>query len=136
MWVWNALGLLVGILTLIGVYYTKKQVDLLREDSREKKLWSTKHAEAVSLVIKTHNWITMNGAQTIAYSHVFNDPAIRQWVETYIVHMDWPRSTMTPRVLEADQFALPIVQDTIKNAIETVQRFKRDHPADAAKLNL
>ena len=74
--------------------------------------------------MKTHNWITLKSGQTMAYAYVFDDPVFRALIETYIVQMDWPRNTMTPRALEADQFALPIVQDTIQKTIGTVQRFK------------
>lgn len=133
----------VNLLTLIGIYYairgvryTKEQVDLLKADADAKKRWASKHAQAFGLVMKTNNWLTFNSAQTNGYPLVFSDIQFRPLVEAYIVQMDWNKNLMAPRILDADQFALPVVQEVIQKTIETVERFKSEHPEAARKLGL
>lgn len=133
----NVLSLVVSVVALAGVYYTWKQVDLLRKDSQEKKVWATKHSEAFTLVLETNKWIIVKpSVNTNGYPRVFADHAFRVLVETYIIQMDWSKNMMTPRVLDADQFALPIVQEVIRKTIETVERFKKEHPEEAHDLGL
>ncbi len=104
-------GFIVSLITLIGVYYKKKQVDLLKADADAKKEWASKHSQAFSLVMKTNKWLVFNGAQTNGYPLVFSDAQFRSLVEAYIVQVDWSRNVISPRVLDADQFALPVVQE-------------------------
>ncbi len=136
-------GFVVSLLALTGVYYaikgvqyTKEQVDLLKADSDAKKRWASKHAQAFGLVMKTNKWIIFNSAQTNGYPLVFSDIQFRPLVEAYIVQMDWSKNLISPRVLDADQFALPVVQEVIQKTIETVERFKSEHPEAAHNLGL
>jgi hypothetical protein len=126
----------VSLIALVGVYYTKKQVDLLKADSEAKKKWASKHAEAFGLAMKTYKWLVFNGAQTNGYPLVFSDVQFRSLVEAYIVQVDWGRNLISPRVLDADQFALPVVQQVIQKTIETVERFKAEQPQAGRDLGL
>jgi hypothetical protein len=132
----GVLSLIVGVLTLLGIYYTKKQVDLLTEESQDKKTWAAKHAEARSLVLQTDKWVALKTGQTSGYQRVFADYPFRLLVETYIVEVDQVRNRVIPRSLEVEQFLLPTVQEVIQKTIDTVERFKREHPEDSALLGL
>ena len=136
MWIWNAVSVGLGVLTLIGVYYTKKQVDLIRQDSETKKKWAAKHAEAFALVAKTNRWILFNSANQLGYNVVFSDPALLQLMETYLVDMNPRLNTLTARVLDGDHYCYPIVQQTIQKTIDAVEQFKKDHPKEATVLGL
>src|ERR1035437_2471069 len=99
MWIWNAVNVGLGILTLFGVYYTYKQVDLIRQESETKKKWATKHAEAFALVSKTQRWVIFPSSQQLAYNVAFSDPVLRQRMETYLVNMNLEQNTLSARVL-------------------------------------
>lgn len=72
----GVLSLVVSTFALAGAYYTWKQVDLLRKDSQEKKVWATKHSEAFSLVLKTNKGIIVKpSVNTNGYPRVFADHA-------------------------------------------------------------
>ncbi len=129
-------GLVVSLIALIGVYYTKKQVDLLKADAEAKRKWASKHAEAFRLVMATYKSLTFDGVHTNGYPLVFNDVQFRSLVEAYIVQVDWGRNLISPRMLDADQFALPVVQEVIQKTIEAVERFKNEQPKAARELGL
>jgi hypothetical protein len=61
---------------------------------------------------------------------------LRSLIQTYIVHMDWGSNTLTPRILDNDQFLLPTIQEVIQQTLDTVEQFKRDHPAESVTLGL
>jgi hypothetical protein len=136
-------SLAVNLMTLVGVYYaikavryTKEQVDLLKAEGTNRNLWASKHAQAFSLVTRTNKWFMFEGSRQIGFPVVFSDAQFRALVETYIIQMDSGRDVMSPRVLDAAQFGLPVVQDVIQKSIETVERFKTEHPAEAHNLGL
>ncbi len=133
---WSAASLALGVLTLIRVYYTKKQVDLIWQESDTKKKWTAKHAEAFALVSKTHKWLAFDGSQQLGYSVVFSDAALVQLMETYLVCMNRAQNTLSSRVLDGDHYCFPIVQETIQRTIEAVERFRKERPREAANLGL
>ena len=95
----GVLSLVVSVLALgvafFGVWYTRKQVFLVFQQSKEKGLWATKHAEACRLVLHTQRWITLqNHGQTDAYPCVFPDASLRTLIETYIVEGEPNRRTL------------------------------------------
>lgn len=136
-------GFVVSFLSLLGIYFTfrgvqyaKEQLQLSKVDEQERRSWAAKHAQAFSLVLKTHQWIVFEGANQIGYFIVFRDGQLQTMIETYLVQWDSGRNTMHPRVIDAAYFSLPLVQDVIQKTIETVDRFKQDHPAQANTLGL
>lgn len=134
---WNIVNLIVGLATLLGVYFTWKGIDDLRKDSDAKRRWSRKHTEAAQLVLKSNKWISSNvsRSQTNGYGLVFPRD-LRPAIETYIVHPETSSTKMTVRVLDPEQFSLPIVQETIQKTIDAVDKFKHDNPEDTKQLEL
>jgi hypothetical protein len=143
MTLWQAITTVISAAALVGVYInwlqvkaTKDQVGLLVEERREKSTWATKHADALGLVLKTNQSIVLKSGVTPGYTHVFKDEGLRILIETYLVERDHDRGAMSGRVLQADHFALPIVQDVIQKTIKTVESFKLQYPDEASKLGL
>ena len=128
----GVLSLVVSIAALGGVWYTRKQLELVVSDSHDKGIWAAKHAEAVRLVRKTNNWIL----NTPCYPLVFTDPEFRSLIETYIVEVDSQKNFVSARILEADQFLLPNVQEVIQKTLAIVEKFRRERPTESAKLGL
>lgn len=114
----------------------QKQLGLTTSENKEKKDWADKHDRARALVLKTGKQLPGVGW---GYERVFwHDEILRHQIETYIVDKDLtarpPR--LKPRDIEPDQLLLPAVQRVIQQTIDTVERFKREHPEESAKLGL
>ena len=139
----NIAGFLVSFLSLLGIYFTyrgvqyaKQQLDLSKSDEQERRSWAGKHAQAFSLVLQTNKWILFEGAHQNGYPVVFRDTQLRTLIETYLIQFDGTRDKMQPRVIDAAYFSLPVVQDVIEKTIETIERFRQGHRAEAKNLGL
>ena len=136
-------GFAVSFLSLIGIYYTfrgvqyaREQLDLSKSDGQERRSWAEKHGQAFGLILQTNKWMLFEGANQQGYHVVFRDAQLRTMIETYLIEWDSGRNNMHPRVIDAAYFSLPLVQDVIQKTIETVDRFKQEHPAQANTLDL
>lgn len=139
------ISILAILISLGAFYYTKRQVQIMegQESRREReeedlKTWALKFDEAVRVALKIGPaWIhtTQYGAATNALGVVCPDPGLRQRIETYLVNHD-RGDNFSPRQTSSDLLRMPIVQRTITELLECVERFTVEDPANAKTLGL
>ncbi len=100
--------------------------------------WARKFDEAVEALAKiSPNRIT-TGPSTIieAYAYVFKDADLRRRIEIYLGRRTTWFHTFVPAILGKEQLQNPVLQQTIKDVLNTVAQFKRDHTDFARALKL
>jgi hypothetical protein len=147
-------ALLVLIPILISIYalwvsiesrkYTRAQVELMQEQERTREReraiedeWAQKFDDAVSAVQKVASaWTQTPGGQTNTYGLAFPGPDLVPRIERYLIEEKMSRGPVRARQINAAQLRLPIVQETITQVLDCVERFKREWPGETVRLNL
>jgi Arc/MetJ family transcription regulator len=123
--------------------YARAQVELMNEQERKREReqatqdeWSAKFDAAASAVQKLGpHWMQANGSQTNAYGLAF--PAeLRERIERYLIEERSSRGTFRARQIDASQFRLPPIQDTITQVLDCANKFRQNWPDEAKKLRL
>ena len=142
-----AISLVISILAIVislgAFYYTKRQVEILedQESRRQReeeslKAWAQKFDEAVRAALKIGPPIIQRAdTQIKAYGVVCPHHELRSRIETYLVNHD-RGDNFSARQTSSDLLRMPIVQRTITELLECVERFKAEDPGNAKKLGL
>jgi hypothetical protein len=126
--------LVVSVLSLIGIYYAKAGVDLLREESRERNEWAGKHVQAYDLIVRMRGNRVVNGVELNPYVTAFG-PQLMQLIRTYLEEQR-PGEVAHLRVLAAEQYDLQPIRDAIQAVLDAVERFKVEFPDHARFMRL
>ena len=70
-----------------------------------------------------------------AYLYIFTD-ALRQRIETYLTYRDPEHRNDHARQPSGELLRMPIVQQTIQEVLERVEKFKQAEPENWEKLGL
>jgi hypothetical protein len=137
-----ALSVLAILISLTAAYYSKRQTEIMeaQESRREREEWvliewRTKFDKAVRAVLSIgfSKLIQLPTWQSTAYGTILPSAELRQRIETYLVHQD---GRFMARALNDDVLRSQIVQTTITEVLEAVERFKVSDPDNARKLSL
>lgn len=124
--------------------YARAQVKLMQEqeEKREREQasqdqWSAKFDAAVSAVQKLGPaWIQTKQGQTNAYGLAFPGPDLVPRIERYLIEDKLSRGPVRARQMDVAQLRLPLVQETVTQVLDCVEKFKQDWPDEAKRLNL
>lgn len=136
----TAISVIALIGTLIGVWYTRKQVVFIRSeketrerDEKETAEWS---ARATGVVLKLLALMPRSTANGPIYRRIVEDGELSALIETYLVHWDIGRNKVEARTLGPDMLRMPVVRNTIERVEKQFDRVKEENPDLAAKALL
>jgi len=131
------------LVSLRAEKYARDQVQLMQEQETKREReqasqdeWSSKFDAAVSAVQKLGpHWMVANGSQTNAFGLAFPAELVGR-IERYLIVERSSRGIFRARQMDASQFRLSPVQDTITQVLDSANKFRRDWPDEARKLGL
>lgn len=123
--------------------YGREQVQLMQEQETKRGReqasqdeWSAKFDAAVSAVQKLGpHWMVANGSQTNAYGLAFPAELVGR-IERYLIEERSSRGIFRARHMDASQFRLPPVRDTITQVLDCANKFRQAWPDEANRLGL
>jgi len=116
----------------------REQLQTTKQQEGAATDWARKFDEAVEVVAKiSPNRITTGPSTVIeAYGYVFKDGDLRRRIEIYLGRRRTWFHTFIPAILGKEQLQNPVIQQTIKDVLDTVAQFKSDHTDFARTLKL
>jgi len=135
--------LLGFLITLRGWQNQKKQTRLLEQQLKEAKDldkrvngWYVKHGKAVAFLMKiSARWIGPT-TNINAFPEVFPEIFLRSLIETYLGGFSKISDRFEPSKISRDNLLNPVVQKTINDILESVEKFKSEKPDWAKQLDL
>lgn len=124
--------LIVGVLSLIGVWYAYQGVDFLRRESKARNEWSEKHARAYALIETMRGTRNVGGQQLNPYLVAFT-PELRAKISAYLEERHAVEAAIRIRLLTSEQYDQQPIRETIQAVLDGFEKFKEDYP-DFAKV--
>ena len=141
----NLIGILGGLCGVASLYYVRSQTRLLQQQmqamiSKDETYieWAVKLGKAVDAITKVYsgmirkeNYATPQPVQGIIF-----DPELRDCIERYLGSRSRWSGNFTPKLLNQEQLLNPVVQQVIKEVLDAIETFKREHTDWARSINL
>ncbi len=127
----GVVGLIVGIIRILSWVNQRKQ-------TRAVASWSTKFEQAVEALTKIYPGSIMTGpsSSASALGVIFPDAEFRGRIERYLGQHNRITGEFESATLSKDQLLNPVIQETIRKALEIVNKFKVEHSDWAKAIKL
>ena len=148
----GAVGLFGGAAGILSWLNQRKQtkvqegqLEVMREQFEDAKRqagtateWARKFDEAADALIKiSPRQITIGpSANREAFAFVFSDEDLRRRIQIYLGRRKIWFHKFMPAILGNEQLSNPVIQETIRDVLNAVAQFKRDHTDFARALKL
>ena len=121
--------------------FTRRQVEIMQAAQQLERatehVWAEKFDSAVSAVQRIGpSWTQTPHAKFNTCTLVFPEPDLVDRIERYLIDGTMSRAPVRARQIHAADLRLTVVRETITQALECVDEFKRNWPHEAAKLKL
>jgi len=148
----GVVGLVGGFAGILSWYNQRRQnailqgqLEVMREQLQTTKRqegtvteWASKFDEAAAALTKISPGSVQTGPNTVlvAYEAVFKSGDLRRRIESYLgTRTSW-RHKFRPATLTSEQLQNPVVQQTIQDVLDSVEKFKTEHTDFARALRL
>ncbi len=137
----SIIGTLGGICGIVSLIYQRRQTWIMQqrwEDARRGESgyvnWAKKYYRASTALIKIYSKAIYNGPSPVGGRYlVFPGRELRKRIERHL-RKGW--FGFKPVALSREQLGNPVIQQLIDGALESIDKFKQEHPDWARSIGL
>jgi hypothetical protein len=116
----------------------RDQLNVIRNQESDAEEWATKYDGAATLLSRiAAGMIIVGPSKTIpAYDQIFADEELRGRIERYLGRRNWWKNAFNASRLTKEQLQNPVIQNTISDVLNNVDKFKAEHTDWARSIGL